>query len=70
MQELFFGPVAIWFTVPAIVGTVFFSLRTLAMLVGGAETGMDLDIDVDFDVDVEVHPRLGPRPATSSDARP
>ncbi len=54
MQELFFGPVAIWFTVPAIVGTVFFSLRTLAMLVGGAETGMDLDLDVDFDVDVDM----------------
>ncbi len=54
MQELFFGPVAIWFTVPAIVGTVFFSLRTLAMFVGGAETGMDVDIDVDFDVDVDM----------------
>ena len=52
MQELFFGPVVIWFTVPAIVGTVFFSLRTLAMLVGGAET--DMDIDVDFDVDVDL----------------
>lgn len=54
MQELFFGPVVIWFTVPAIVGTVFFSIRTLAMLVGGADSGMD--VDVDFDVDVDVDP--------------
>ena len=54
MQELFFGPVATWFTVPAIVGTVFFSLRTLAMFVGGAETGMDVDVDFDVDLDVDV----------------
>lgn len=55
MQELLFGPVAVWFTVPALVGTVFFGLRTLSMLIGGAETGMDggVDVDVDFDVDVD-----------------
>ena len=53
MQELFFGPVAIWFTVPAIAGTVFFSLRTLLMLVGGADTGVDVDVDFDVDVDLD-----------------
>ena len=53
MQELFFGPVAIWFTVPAIAGTVFFSLRTLLMLVGGADTGVDADVDFDVDVDLD-----------------
>jgi membrane protein implicated in regulation of membrane protease activity len=54
MQELFLGPVAVWFTIPALVGTVFFSLRTLSMLVGGAESGVDADFDVDLDVDVDV----------------
>ena len=50
MQELFLGPVAIWFTVPAIFGTVFFSLRTVAMFVGGAEGGADVDVDIDVDL--------------------
>ncbi len=54
MQELFLGPFAIWFTVPAIVGTVFFSLRTLAMLVGGADTGVDVDVDVDLDAGADI----------------
>ena len=56
MQELIFGPVAIWFGVPALVGTAFFALRMALMLVGGADvdTGFDVDVDVDFDVDVDV----------------
>ena len=54
MQELILGPVAIWFGVPALVGTAFFTLRMGLMLVGGADTdaGFDVDVDVDFDVDV------------------
>lgn len=40
MSELFFGPIAIWFGVPALVGTAFFAVRTTLMLVGG-----DLDAD-------------------------
>ncbi len=54
MQELILGPVAIWFSVPALVGTAFFALRSAMMLVGGADadTGFDVDVDVDFDVEV------------------
>jgi membrane protein implicated in regulation of membrane protease activity len=48
MQELFFGPVVTWFTVPALIGTAFFLLRTLSMFVGG-----DATVDADFDVDVD-----------------
>jgi len=56
MQELILGPVAIWFGVPALAGTAFFTLRTALMLVGGvdADTGFDVDVDVDFDVDMDV----------------
>ena len=56
MQELILGPVAIWFGVPALVGTAFFTLRMALMLVGGADTdaGFDVDVDVDFDVDVDM----------------
>ncbi len=56
MQELILGPVAIWFGVPALVGTAFFTLRTAMMLVGGvdADTGFDVDVDVDFDVDMDI----------------
>jgi hypothetical protein len=52
MRDLLFGPVAIWFSIPAIVGTAFFALRTLLMLVGGdADSGLgDADLDAgDFD---------------------
>lgn len=35
MADLMFGPVTIWFGVPALVGTAFFSLRMLMMFVGG-----------------------------------
>ena len=52
MQELILGPVAIWFGVPALVGTVFFTLRMALMLVGGADADTGFDVDVDFDVDV------------------
>lgn len=46
--DLFFGPVAIWFGVPALVGTVFFTLRMVLMLAGGdADSG---GVDADFDL--------------------
>lgn len=54
MSDLFLGVPAVWFTVPALIGTLFFSLRLGLMLVGGAETGLDADVDVDFDVDIDV----------------
>ncbi|MCZ6918680.1 MAG: hypothetical protein O7I93_18035 [Gemmatimonadetes bacterium] len=54
MTELLFGPIAVWFTVPALVGTLFFSLRLALMFVGGAEGGVDADIDLDVGVDVDM----------------
>jgi hypothetical protein len=54
MTAMLFGPVAIWFSVPALVGTAFFTLRTVVMLVGGdADSGAGgVDVDVDAtDVD-------------------
>ena len=53
MQDILFGPVASWFSIPALVGTAFFVLRTLLMLLGGdADSGLaDADIDAgDFDL--------------------
>ena len=37
MSELLFGPTASWFTIPAIVGTVFFLGRMALMVIGGAD---------------------------------
>ena len=54
MSELFFGPIATWFTVPTVLGTLFFSLRTALMFVGGADGGVDADVDFDVDVDVDL----------------
>ena len=51
MQELFFGPVVTWFTVPALLGTAFFLLRTASMLMGLGDSGVDADFDVDVDMD-------------------
>jgi hypothetical protein len=50
MKELFFGGHSLWFTVPALVGTGFFLLRMILMLLGGVA---DLDMDGDVDVDVD-----------------
>ena len=59
MQELILGPVAIWFGVPALVGTVFFSLRMALMLIGGADADAGFDVDVNFDVDVDFDVDVG-----------
>src|SRR5690606_22138568 len=45
----FFDGPALWFTIPAFVGSAFFLLRMLLMLVGGV---MDVDLDGDGDVDL------------------
>ncbi len=51
-MELLFGGHAAWFTIPAIVGTGFFILRVVLMLVGGdiddGAGGID-DVDLDLD---------------------
>lgn len=50
MSELFFGPIAIWFSIPAILGSTFFTLRMGLMLIGGdADADVGVDVDVDFD---------------------
>lgn len=51
MQELFFGPVVTWFTVSALIGTAFFLLRTVSMLMGLGDHGVDAHFDVDVDLD-------------------
>lgn len=49
MMDFMFGGNAAWFSVPAVVGTAFFALKIVLMLVGGAA---DADFDLDADVDV------------------
>jgi len=54
MMDTLFSGDASWFTVPAIIATVFFLLKLVMMLAGG---GIDADMDVggaDFDLDVAV----------------
>ena len=46
MQDLLFGPVTIWFGVPAIVGTMFFTIRLLMMFIGGDVDGDAGDVEV------------------------
>ncbi len=50
MMDLLFGPVAIWFGIPATVGTAFFAARTALMLIGGdadADAGVDMEVELD-----------------------
>ena len=51
MEQLFFGDFAPWFTVPALVGTGFFLIRTLMMFVTGAEMDLHVDDGAGFDLD-------------------
>jgi hypothetical protein len=44
MMDLFLGGIAAWFTIPAVVGTLYFMLQFLMQGIGG-----DLDLDVDAD---------------------
>jgi len=55
MGELFFSGSALWFTVPALVGTFFFVARLLLMLLAGTGDGFDLQMDHDIAMDVD-HP--------------
>ena len=51
MEQLFFGDLAPWFSIPALLGTGFFTIRIVLMFFTGGD--MDLHIedgtDVDFD---------------------
>lgn len=52
MSDLLFGGHAVWFGVPAVVGTLFFLFRLIMMLVVGAAHGDGLHMDGDaFDLD-------------------
>lgn len=51
-----FDSQVLFFTVPAIVGTLFFLFRVALMMLGGfgdADLDTDVDMDVDMDVDVD-----------------
>ena len=52
-MDLLFGQGAVWFGVPALVGTFFFMLRLIMMFMGG-DTDMDADVDIDLDVDMDL----------------
>lgn len=52
MFDLLFDNGAAWFSIPAIVGTVFFTIRIVLLLVGGAA---DMDLDLDADVSAPDH---------------
>lgn len=36
---------ALWFTIPACIGTIFFLVQMVLMLIGGGELGIDGDLD-------------------------
>lgn len=48
MPEPLIADGALWFSVPAILGTIFFVLR-LVFLFAGGDGGMDADVNVDVD---------------------
>ena len=45
MSDLFFGQHAAWYTVPAILGTAFFALRSVLLLIGSHHLGVDFHGD-------------------------
>ena len=51
MMTFFFAGPAVWFGIPAVIGSALFLVRVVLMLVGGA--GLDLDFDTDHDGVVE-----------------
>ncbi|VAX37018.1 hypothetical protein MNBD_PLANCTO03-1326, partial [hydrothermal vent metagenome] len=46
MLDIFLGGIAAWFTIPAVVGTLYFVLQLVLMEAGG-------DMDGDFDTDID-----------------
>jgi membrane protein implicated in regulation of membrane protease activity len=54
MADYFFAYPAAWYSVPALVGTVFFALRIVLMLAGMGDHAFDLNHDLDVD-----HPDSG-----------
>lgn len=54
MLETFLGGIAAWFTIPAVVGTLYFLIQMFFQGLGG-DMDVDLDTDIDFDTDVGHH---------------
>jgi hypothetical protein len=51
MMDLLFSPMALWFTIPALVGTGFLFLQILLGEIGGdADSAFELDADFDADL--------------------
>jgi hypothetical protein len=52
MSDALFQQPALWFSVPALVGTAVFALRLVLMMVAGdgGDGAIEIDADVDFDV--------------------
>lgn len=50
MLDTFLGGTAAWFTIPAVIGTLYFVIQMVFQ--GVADTDLDLDIDADFDPDI------------------
>lgn len=46
MDELLFGGMAPWFTIPALVGTTVFLFKGIASLMGGGDGDIDIDPDI------------------------
>jgi hypothetical protein len=51
MLELFFSEAAIWFTVPALLGTLFFGMKVILLALGLSGHALGDHIDVDPGVD-------------------
>ena len=51
MIDILFGGGAVWFGIPAVVGTIFFLGRVVLMLVGGGDFHHDAGFDLTGDVD-------------------
>ncbi len=55
-MDLFFGDSAVWFTIPAFIGSFFFLLRLTLLLVGGhGDMDADMHGDIGGDVDGDLH---------------
>jgi hypothetical protein len=51
MVDILFGGAAVWFGIPAVVGTIFFLGRVVLMLVGASDFHHDAGFDLTGDVD-------------------
>ncbi|MCA9297684.1 MAG: NfeD family protein [Phycisphaerales bacterium] len=52
-MDILFANGASWFTVPAIVATIYFCLRMGLMFMGAGGFDADADVDIDADLDID-----------------